>query len=245
MSANLTDKQRAFIYEYLLDFNATAAAERAGYRGGRQVLAAIGSENLRKEKILHPIWAHLLDRALSAQEVVYRLNRQARGTMADFLSQGPDGRLTLDLEKAAEAGALDLVEHLRIEERQAKDGRIRRRVHLKLYDAQKALQLLGQGYGLWAGKLEQIWQAMQAGEDDQDTFPWFHSPLWSVWCRRHQRIRAEIEIWERERDQHPQGWWPNLEDYQTLSPEEKGEIDPQLWERHKAQRRGALRPSDR
>ena len=33
-----------------------AAAECAGYRGTRQVLATIGRENLRKEKILHRPW---------------------------------------------------------------------------------------------------------------------------------------------------------------------------------------------
>ena len=51
MVEKLTSKPRAFALEYLVDFNATEAAKRAGYRESRAVLESIGSENLRKPKI--------------------------------------------------------------------------------------------------------------------------------------------------------------------------------------------------
>lgn len=46
---HLTDKQRAFVAEYLVDKNATQAAIRAGY--SKKTAASIGEENLRKPEI--------------------------------------------------------------------------------------------------------------------------------------------------------------------------------------------------
>ena len=210
MSDKLTNKQQAFILEYLLDFNATAAAERAGYRGSRQVLAGIGFENLRKEKILQEIWARLLKQAMWAQEVAYRLSRQARGTMADFLSPGPDGRVQIDLPKAAAAGALDLVQQLHLDEWEEEDGRLQRNLNLKLYNAQKALQLLGDGYRLWAGKLE---EDMTASLDLEEEYPFRHGLSWEECYRDHLHAEKSMEIWEREHHLHPRGWDIRLEDY--------------------------------
>ena len=45
----MTDKQKAFVDEYLIDFNATQAAIRAGY--SEDSAASIGSENLTKPEI--------------------------------------------------------------------------------------------------------------------------------------------------------------------------------------------------
>lgn len=49
MSKKLTDKQQAFIDEYLIDLNATKAAMRAGY--SEETAQQIGSENLSKPVI--------------------------------------------------------------------------------------------------------------------------------------------------------------------------------------------------
>lgn len=47
--SKLTDKQEAFVREYLIDFNATQAAIRAGYKA--QSARLIGCENLMKPAI--------------------------------------------------------------------------------------------------------------------------------------------------------------------------------------------------
>lgn len=47
--SKLTDKQRAFIHEYMIDKNATQAAIRAGY--SKSTARMIGSENLAKPAI--------------------------------------------------------------------------------------------------------------------------------------------------------------------------------------------------
>lgn len=49
----LTDKQRRFVGEYLVDLNATQAAIRAGY--SQKTAASIGEENLRKPDIANAV----------------------------------------------------------------------------------------------------------------------------------------------------------------------------------------------
>lgn len=51
--AQLTDKQRAFVEEYLIDLDATKAAKRAGY--SKRSAGQIGNENLKKPKIKNAI----------------------------------------------------------------------------------------------------------------------------------------------------------------------------------------------
>lgn len=50
-SPELTDKQLAFCREYVVDFNATKAAIRAGYSDNPESAAVEGSRQLRKAKI--------------------------------------------------------------------------------------------------------------------------------------------------------------------------------------------------
>lgn len=61
MSQKLTKKQRAFVAEYLVDLNASAAARRAGY--SESTAASIGHENLRKPHIAAAIQAAMDARA--------------------------------------------------------------------------------------------------------------------------------------------------------------------------------------
>lgn len=60
----LTAKQRAFVDEYLVDMNASAAARRAGY--SKRTAHDIGHENLRKPKIA----AAIAERQQARQERV-------------------------------------------------------------------------------------------------------------------------------------------------------------------------------
>lgn len=53
MAARLTDKQRRFVSEYLIDLNATQAAIRAGY--SQNTARVIGCENLTKPDIQEAI----------------------------------------------------------------------------------------------------------------------------------------------------------------------------------------------
>ena len=55
----LTAKQTAFVREYCVDYNASAAARRAGY--SRKSAGAIGSENLTKPAMREAVQAHQAD----------------------------------------------------------------------------------------------------------------------------------------------------------------------------------------
>jgi len=57
-SSKLTVKQARFVEEYLIDFNATQAAIRAGY--SKKTAQRIGSENLSK-----PLLADIIDKSLA------------------------------------------------------------------------------------------------------------------------------------------------------------------------------------
>ncbi|MHC4538817.1 MAG: terminase small subunit [Planctomycetota bacterium] len=75
----LTDKQKRFCQEYLVDLNATQAAKRAGY--SEASASSIGEENLRKRAVWNHIRLLLAQRALrtrvTADQVVERLKKIA------------------------------------------------------------------------------------------------------------------------------------------------------------------------
>lgn len=85
----LSNKQQAFVNEYLIDRNATRAAIRAGY--SPKTAYAIGSENLRKLEIAEAIKAKTDEILMSRDEVLTRLADIARGDIADLMEVTPAG----------------------------------------------------------------------------------------------------------------------------------------------------------
>ncbi|GJD92916.1 terminase small subunit [Methylobacterium iners] len=77
---SLTDKQAAFVQEYLIDLNASAAARRAGY--SEATAAQAGYENLRKPEIADAIAAAQAERSqrveITADQVLRELVDIAR-----------------------------------------------------------------------------------------------------------------------------------------------------------------------
>lgn len=71
----LTEKQKRFCEEYLIDFNATQAALRAGY--SQKTAYSIGDENLRKPEIQSEIQTLIQKRSertgISADSVIKEL----------------------------------------------------------------------------------------------------------------------------------------------------------------------------
>lgn len=126
--ANFTDKQQAFINEYLKCFNATEAAKRAGYseKSARQM----GSENLSKPYIAEEISLRVAEMTMKADEALLRLSRMARASFAD-LAENKGGLPFIDWRKAFETGAIDMVKEITYKN----DGSMT----VKLHDAQSAL----------------------------------------------------------------------------------------------------------
>lgn len=81
MAKKLTEKQKRFCEEYLIDCNATQAAIRAGYSA--KTAYSIGEENLRKPELQACINAELSrlhdTRTANAQEVLEFLSAVMRG----------------------------------------------------------------------------------------------------------------------------------------------------------------------
>ena len=78
----LTQKEQRFCEEYLVDFNQTQAAIRAGY--SKKTAGVIGWENLRKPKIRAVIDKKLQELSLSAEETSKMLSDMARGKLNDY-----------------------------------------------------------------------------------------------------------------------------------------------------------------
>lgn len=79
----MTAKQIRFCEEYLIDFNATQAAIRAGY--SKHTGYAIGCENLKKPQIKAFIDQRLEELSLSAKEVTKLITDIAKSSLNDYL----------------------------------------------------------------------------------------------------------------------------------------------------------------
>lgn len=144
-NSGLTDKQRRFVEEYTVDFNATQAAIRAGY--SEDTAYSIGSENLKKPEIDRAIRSRLNELAMSADEALKRLADWARGDVGDLIElRGDEGHWVLDLEKARERGKLHLIKEISYDA----NGQPK----VKLYDAKDAVKQIARAHGVFVDKIE-------------------------------------------------------------------------------------------
>jgi hypothetical protein len=86
MAGQFTGKQQRFIDAYLgeANFNATRAAEIAGYKGNGNTLAQVGFGNVRKPNIAKEIKARLQASAMSSDELLMRWGDQARVDVSKY-----------------------------------------------------------------------------------------------------------------------------------------------------------------
>jgi phage terminase small subunit len=145
----LTDKQRLFVAEYLVDLNATAAYKRAGYsaRGNSaEVSASRLLRNAQVQAALSRAVQTLIDRAeVSAERVLEEYRRVGLSDMRQFLSWGPDGVTWKDSDELDEAAAACVAE---VSETISEGGRTRRfKLHSKMHaldQLSKYVKLLGE-----------------------------------------------------------------------------------------------------
>lgn len=139
----LTYKKLAFAEHYLTLWDAAKAARAAGYAhaSARQQ----GQRLLTNDDVKAYIATRLQELKIEADEVITRLTRHARGSMADFITI-THGEPIFDWERAKGSGALDLVKKYKVD----KDGA----VSIELYDAQAALVQLGKMHHLFVERTE-------------------------------------------------------------------------------------------
>lgn len=162
MTRKLTDRQAAFVAEYLVDLNATQAAIRAGYSD--RTAYSVGQrllKNVEVQKAVADAKAKRIQRVeITADRVVAELARIAFADPRDLMEWGPDGvkfKASIDLTEEQAASVAE------VSETATKDGGVLR---LKKHDKVKALELLGRHMGMFkdkvetevSGGLELIWQ---------------------------------------------------------------------------------------
>ena len=147
--AKLTEKQRRFVEEYLVDLNATQAAIRAGY--SVQTADAIGCENLTKPNIQAEISKRMAERSrrtgVNQDRIVLELAKLAFVKMTDIVDdQGKIKDGTVDDDLAC-------IESVKYKESASETGSSVER-EVKLASKLKALELLGKHLGMWNDKLD-------------------------------------------------------------------------------------------
>lgn len=133
-------KRKAWLEYYLLCWNATEAARRAGYKHPNKQGPAL------KKKLKAEIDARLDELAMPANEVLARLAEQGRGDLLEFVN---DAGL-LDLEKLRASGKSHLIKKFKV----TQDALGRLRTEIELYDGQHALELIGKKHGLFRERHE-------------------------------------------------------------------------------------------
>lgn len=153
----LTDKQRRFVEEYAIDFNATQAAIRAGY--SKNSAGAIGRENLQKPTVRAAISEMLAERSeqaeVTAAEVRRQLVRIGFADMRDLFTWDeeracyvPSENLTDDQAAAISAVKADTTHYT------DKDGNRETKIKLELKTESKvrALELLGKHFAMFTDR---------------------------------------------------------------------------------------------
>lgn len=147
--ARLTAKQKRFIEEYLIDLNATQAAIRAGY--SPHTAKEIGSENLSKPHIRARIEQALAERSkrtgINQDRVIMELARIALinpGNLINFAEVTVKGEASED--------DLAAIQSVKVKTIPTENGEIVER-EVRLYDKNRALELLGRHLGMFNDKL--------------------------------------------------------------------------------------------
>lgn len=161
----LTGKQWLFVEEYLCCFNATEAAKRAEYSGSYGTLRSIGSENLTKPNILEAIKRRIVEKSMSADEVLLRLAAQARGDLSPFIyykgvgdsdddeeEESTDEGVTFRLKTKAARRNIGLVKKIKSKKKTTikEDFAVEEiETEITLHDSQAALDKLAKAHGLY------------------------------------------------------------------------------------------------
>lgn len=147
--AKLTDKQRRFVDEYLIDLNATQAAIRTGYSA--KTAEQQGSRLLSNVKVQQAVSEKMAERSkrtgINQDRVVLELARIAFVKMTDVVDE--EGQIRND----ATDDDLACIESIKYKSSTMDSGESVER-EVKIGSKLKALELLGKHLGMWNDKLD-------------------------------------------------------------------------------------------
>ena len=167
----LTPKQMRFVDEWLIDFNGTQAAIRAGY--SEKTAAATAARLLRNVNIQNEISRRQKDlqrrTEVTQERVVMELARVAFADATDFVQVETRiinrGDIEVPLELAVHKETAELSADQRAAIASIKQGA--NGVEIKLHDKIKALELLGRHIGMFNDKL-----SLSGADGGPLTFRW-------------------------------------------------------------------------
>lgn len=139
---SLTNKQRAFIEEYLRDFNATQAAIRAGY--SKKTAYSQGARLLKNVEVSEVIRARLQELQVSADEALTILAEHARGDLGDFMDIHQMGFNLQLLDDDGNRKNTRVIKKIKqktttfIAKKESDEDREVHEIEIELYDAQAA-----------------------------------------------------------------------------------------------------------
>jgi phage terminase small subunit len=163
--AGLSDKQRRFVAEYMVDLNATQAAIRTGYKRGSAKVHGhrlLTNANVREE-IERRGKAKLTQLELTVERVLQEFAKVAFGNMLDYVHPQPDGSVRVDFSELTrdQAGVIQSIE---TEEWMDRTGEVDegkkpvyervRKVKFRLHDKLSALTSLGRYLKIFDGEVD-------------------------------------------------------------------------------------------
>lgn len=162
MARKLTDKQKKFVEEYLIDLNATQSAIRAGY--SPKTANEQGARLLANVSIQEAISKAMAERSrrtgINQDRIVQELARIAFVKITDVVD--PDGEINTN----ASDDDLACIESYKVENSDSVNGSSSKR-EVKLASKIKALELLGKHVGMWNDKIQvDVSIPVFGGEDD-------------------------------------------------------------------------------
>lgn len=146
----MTEKQKRFVEEYLIDLNATQAAIRAGY--SVKTANEQGAQNLAKLSIKEEISKAMAERSkrtgINQDRVIEELAKIAFINANDLINP-----TDASVRENASKEDLACIQSVKVKQSFSDKGDITER-EVKLNDKMKALELLGKHLGMWKDKVE-------------------------------------------------------------------------------------------
>lgn len=148
--SSLTDKQKRFCQEYIIDLNGTQAAIRAGY--SKNTARQIAEQNLSKldiQEYISSLQQKIGDKLeITAERVIGEIAKLAFSNVQDFLEA--DNTIT-DISALSRdtAAAVESIKKTTTEWGSDDKGGTKTHISFKLYDKISALEKLGKHLGIF------------------------------------------------------------------------------------------------
>jgi phage terminase small subunit len=147
-SRRLTEKQALFAEEYALDFNATRAAERAGY--SKHTARQMGAENLTKPDIRKAVADYLERRSTELAAVVDDLTETlVRYVTADISEVFDENGVPKPIAEMPEVFRKGLIKSMKIRVVESGNRNDIRVYSIVFADRTQLIKELGRRYGKW------------------------------------------------------------------------------------------------